>query len=188
MKSIKYLYLLAFSLFVVASCNNDPEIENPEELITDMVVTLTPTNGGDVQRLVFNDEDGEGGMEATILGATLIANAIYDVEITLSGVEEMSSEKEDITAEILAEADEHQFFYSAPDLDFTFEYLDSDGANLPLGQKFRLDTGDDLGMGNLTITLLHMPKKSAARVADGEITNAEGETDIQVPFLILISE
>jgi hypothetical protein len=40
------------------------------------------------------------------------------------------------------------------------------------------------GSGTLTITLRHEPNKDGDNVADGDITNAGGETDVEVTFNI----
>ncbi len=185
MKSIKFLYLLAFGLFIFASCNDDPVIENQEEVITDLVVTLTPTDGGDSKTLIFNDDDGDGGNAPSIVGTSLAPNTTYDAVIVVSGFEEGEDEKEDITIEILAEADEHQFFFQATGLSIDFEYADTDSANRPIGQQFRLITRE-AGSGTVLVTLLHEPTKDAAGVADGDITNAAGETDVAVTFPVTV--
>ena len=41
-------------------------------------------------------------------------------------------------------------------------------------------------VGTLKVTLRHEPNKSAAGVVGGDITNAGGETDIEVEFPIVI--
>lgn len=176
MKNLKFLYLLTLVLFVLASCNDDEPVEpeNEEEVITDMVVTLT-SFGGDVQTLTFTDPDGDGGNAPTITGATLKANETYVGILTLTGADE------DITAEVLEEDDEHQFFFETTDLNLTVQYNDQDADGNPLGQAVTVNTGD-ASMGSLKVTLVHEPVKDASGVSDGDITNAQGEIDIEVSF------
>jgi len=70
--------------------------------------------------------------------------------------------------------------------------MDADGN--PVGLSSTLTTGA-AGSGTLTVTLRHEPMKSATGVtlrhepmksatgvADGDITNAGGETDIEIVF------
>jgi len=45
-----------------------------------------------------------------------------------------------------------------------------------------MTTATDPGEGGLRITLRHEPNKTAAGVQNGDITNAGGETDIEVTF------
>ena len=39
-------------------------------------------------------------------------------------------------------------------------------------------------MGSITVILKHKPMKTAANVSNGDISNAGGETDIEVTFPI----
>jgi hypothetical protein len=64
-------------------------------------------------------------------------------------------------------------------------YDDMDGSGNPIGVANTYLTGD-AGSGTFTVTLRHEPNKTAAGVADGDITNAGGETDIEVEFPVTI--
>jgi hypothetical protein len=55
----------------------------------------------------------------------------------------------------------------------------------PVGVTFDLTTGD-AGNEQFTVILRHEPNKSASGVSDGDISNAGGETDIEVVFDIHI--
>ena len=90
------------------------------------------------------------------------------------------------TIEIAEEDDEHQFFFSASSaLNLVVAYADQDGNGQPLGLLSTITAGG-ASNGTLTITLRHEPNKSAAGVSDGDISNAGGETDIEVLFPITI--
>jgi hypothetical protein len=67
----------------------------------------------------------------------------------------------------------------------TITYNDSDANNLPVGLKTVLTTGNT-STGTLAVTLKHKPNKAAAGVLGGDITNAGGETDINVEFNVEI--
>jgi len=56
----------------------------------------------------------------------------------------------------------------------------------PIGISTRLSTGA-VSNGKLKITLRHEPNKSAQGVKDGLITNAGGETDIEVEFPVNVN-
>ena len=66
-----------------------------------------------------------------------------------------------------------------------FAYSDQDNDGNPLGLLFELTTGD-AGNESYTITLRHEPDKTAAGVSGGDITNAGGETDIEVVFDVVV--
>ena len=53
------------------------------------------------------------------------------------------------------------------------------------GIQFTLTT-TDVGSGTITISLVHEPEKTEPGVSSGDITNAEGETDIDATFSIVV--
>ena len=92
----------------------------------------------------------------------------------------MEDPAENITLEILEEADEHQVFFNASGVDIAFEYGDFDSNNNPLGVVFSMSTGN-AGSGTITITLVHEPTKPN----DG-LDTAGGSIDIQTSFPVTI--
>ena len=180
-----FQFLLLASIFTFASCNKDDEMhdhDHEEELITTLTYTLTPDGGGDAVVLSFQDVDGDGGNAPTITTEALAANTTYTGVIEL--LNEAETPSENVTEEIEEEGTEHQFFF-ATDTNITTAYTDMDNNNLPIGLASTLTT-TDAGTGNFTITLRHEPDKNAEDVRDGDITNAGGETDIEVTFAVVI--
>ena len=119
-----------------------------------------------------------------VTGGTLVPNTTYNGVITV--LNETENPAEDITIEVKAEANEHQFFYNATTISSTFSYAGSNDSNgNPLGVNFTVTTGAS-GTGSYTVTLRHEPNKTAQNVKDGDITNAGGETDITVTFPITL--
>lgn len=182
MKDLKYSFMLTlvFSLLFLNSCKDDDPIdENDEEVITTLIYTLTPTSG-DMVTLTFTDLDGDGGNDPVITGGTLQANMSYTGALDLKN--ESESPAESITEEIEAEQEDHQFFFSTGGgLDLTVAYNDQDASGNPLGLSTNLSTGA-ASSGTLSVTLRHQPDKSASGVKGGDISNAGGETDIEVTF------
>lgn len=178
-KKLIYALLVACTLFVIPSCSPDEELPNEEEVITEVIWTLSPQGGGDVVTLTFLDADGEGGDNPVITGGTLAANTTYDGSITLANT--LESPAEDITAEIAEEDAEHQFFFSSSVAGVTISYADADGNSNPIGLENTVTT-TDAGQGTLGLILRHEPDKNASGVSDGDITNAGGETDIEITF------
>ncbi len=170
---------LATVLILTTSCNRDPELPNEEELITTLIYTLTPTAGGAPVVLSYRDLDGDGGNPPVITTGNLTANTTYNGTIVL--LNESKTPAEDITAEVRAEGKAHQLFFRSTVSGMTITYTDTDADGRPIGLSTQLSTGAR-GSGNLTITLRHNPNKAAAGVAQGNIANAGGETDIETTF------
>lgn len=170
-------------LCLLQGCEKDPVIPNPEELITTLTYTLTPSGGGPVAQFSFRDADGDGGLPPEIEVDTLSAGITYNGELRL--LNESVSPVLDITDEIENEKDEHQFFYTINGLHATIEYQDLDNDGYPVGLSTSLFTAGP-GQGNIVITLRHLPDKTASGVSDGLLLNAGGETDIEVTFPVVI--
>jgi hypothetical protein len=177
------IFVLLGSLSMTA-CKKDKDRVNEEELITTVILRWTPEAGGDVLTFLWRDLDGEGGEPPVIMTEPLAANTAYRVDIEL--LNETEDPVEDVTAEVLATAKDHQFFFQAHHgLEMAFEYLDSDSNGNPLGLATRMTTGN-ASSGHLKVILLHHPRKNNAGVKDGDISNAGGHTDIEVTFDVTI--
>ena len=184
MKQINALLALSvLSLVFFSSCKKDdpkePVIPNEEEVITTLNLTLTPVGGGTPVEFKFKDLDGDGGNPPVISVGKLDTNTQYTGSIALFN--ELESPADTITLEVEEEADEHQFFFESTANGLTVAYDDADDNGKPLGIATTITT-QGASTGTLTITLRHEPIKDAAGVSMGDITNAGGETDIEVTF------
>lgn len=183
MNKLAAIFFASVLVCSISACDNDPEIPNEGEVITDLVFTLTPQSGGTAVVLNFADADGDGGNAPVITVDDLAANTTYAGAITIGGLAD--GEEEDITVEIAEEDEEHQFFFSSSLSDLVVAYNDTDADGNPVGLSTTVETGE-AGSGTLTVTLRHEPAKDAAGVAEGDITNAGGETDIEVIFNVTV--
>jgi len=190
MKKFNHIFfLLCITSVVLTSCKketeepDDPIIPNEEEVITTMIYTLTPALGGDDVVFSFQDLDGDGGNDAVISEGVLSANTAYSGSIQL--LNELEDPAEDITLEVEEEGEEHQFFFMNTNDLMTVGYADMDASGNPIGIASAMLT-NDANSGTLTITLRHEPAKDAEGVAAGDITNAGGETDIEVTFNVVV--
>ncbi len=167
-------------LFTGCKEKEDPVIPNEEELITTLIYTLISQNPIDTVVMRFQDLDGEGGNPPIIIGGALLANSTYNATVEL--LNEQENPAEDITQEVIAEAEDHQFFFTTEGgLEATVDYGDTDMDGNPLGVVTQITTGM-VSNGQLRVILRHEPDKNADGVSDGDITNAGGETDIEVVF------
>ena len=129
MKIFKYA-LLAIP-FLYFSCSDDddsvPEPIYAEEVITTMIVTLTPHApvGFDSVTLTTRDLDGDGPNEP-VLEVSGPISSLTSYDGSVQWLNEMEDEPEDITLEVIEEADEHQVFFSASSgLPLAFSDLDT---------------------------------------------------------------
>jgi hypothetical protein len=191
MKSMKKIKLLSLSLIatlVFSACSDDddaPQVINEEEVITTLNLFLTPEGGGEVVTFTYRDLDGDGS-NPEISSSALSANTSYTGRVEF--LNELENPAEDITIEVLEEAEEHQVFYILEDsLNATPTYtgaLDNDGN--PIGVEFSLEIGD-ASQGNLTVILIHEGDKNAPGAFEGNLSNeVGGETDIEVTFNVTV--
>jgi len=182
MKTMKTSAFYALLTLAMLGCSDDdttPEIINEDELITTVILTLTPDSGDQVV-LTTIDLDGDGPDEpvTTVVGS-FSENTQYQGVVQF--LNETEDPAEDITQEVIEEADEHQVFYTISEgLNIQTTYEDQDSQGNPLGVQITLSTGA-ASEGSLTVTLRHEPVKPN----DG-LDSAGGETDISTSFDVSI--
>ena len=157
--------LLVCSISVLAACGDDDDADDtpPPEVITTFNLTLM--SGSDTITASLRDADGDGGDEAVQTDPSpLMAGETYAMSIELLNELE-GAEDPDITAEIRAEAEEHQFFYEvAGDIgtvmitDVESDYaMNMEGEDLPVGLAATFTATTSMSTGTLSITLKHLP-------------------------------
>ncbi|HET8858510.1 hypothetical protein [Marivirga sp.] len=182
MSALKSMLLLVAVLLFSQCDTAEPEAENEEELITTLEMTFTPVNGGDEVVFSVYDEDGDGPMAPVYTNGTLAANTAYTASIEVRN----DVENENITLEVIEEANEHQFFFQISNgLNIEFGYNDADTDGYPIGLSTTFTTGA-ASTGSLVVILRHEADKLAEGVENGDPTNAGGETDIQATFDVVI--
>ncbi|MEO0733538.1 MAG: hypothetical protein AAFZ52_11930, partial [Bacteroidota bacterium] len=189
-----------FDLTFNVSITDDPAAppcENEEEVITDVILTWSPINGGDTIRARAQDPDGPGVRDLEVLDdIELLESTEYTLTVELLN----TIDDEDITEEIEDEDDEHQFFFAFTDQAFTspagdgnvdnrddpIDYDDMDENGLPVGLKTLWETecAEIAGMmDTFRIVLKHQPD-----IKDDMSTAQDGETDIDLTFNVNINE
>lgn len=170
------------SVFIWSCTPENPNNPNEEEVITSVVVTCISST--DTIGFAYSDPDGDGGNAPTIDTAFLTPSTTYAVSLAIFN--ETVSPVEELTSEIVNEGTEHQFFFTIPGaLNLTSTYSDADANLMPIGLNNTWSTGA-ASSGSFTLTLRHEPDKNALGVSSGNITNAGGETDIEVSFPVVI--
>ena len=183
---------LAALMLILNGCKKDDD-ENPapttpvneEEVITSLYLALVPMGGGDTAIFSFVDLDGDGGNAPVITPDTLVAGTTYAASLLL--LNESATPADTISNEVAAEAEEHQFFFSTTGGSLSWDsYSDTDADGNPIGLVSQWST-NAAGSGTVQVVLRHLPDKFGANVSAGDITNAGGETDIEVmiPYVVL---
>ncbi len=192
MKNKAYFTLIPIVLIAFAGCKKDdpapstpPPPVNEEEVLTSIILTFTDTLQNDQYILSSRDLDGDGGQPPLIQGDTLPIDRYFNVSVQV--LNESVSPPIDITGEIQDEGEEHQFFFQHPGINISLSNFDVDANGRPIGTAFTAQTFAPPSSGELKVILRHDPDKDAPGVAQGDITNAGGDTDIEVllPLVIL---
>lgn len=184
MKNLKLIALVVIPVLFSTSCSNDDAPVNEEEVIT--TVTTTLVGGGQTITLTSRDLDGDGPNAPVVtVSGNLTAGTTYTGSTTF--LNELESPAEDITIEVEEEGADHQVFYQLPSSIGTVTYTDMDANGRPIGLNFTLVAGTSGSTGTLTVTLRHLPNKTASGVSGGDITNAGGNTDAAVTFAVAVN-
>ena len=183
-KQMKNYQKLLLLLTLTGCAKEEPIIPNEEELITTVKITFTPSQGGDARVFQYQDLDGEGGNAPTVTAEALQANTAYNMSVEFQN--ESTDPVDNITEEVQEEGVDHQLFYSFTGGIGTLVYADQDDNGNPIGLQNTFTTGN-ASTGNMTLTLKHQPDKNAAGVKNGDITNAGGETDVEVTFYVEVN-
>jgi len=183
--NLQKIFLITSLSIILTSCSSDDDIPmliNEEEVITTVIATFTNVN--QTITLTSFDEDGDGPLqpEITVTG-NFLAGETYTGNIRF--LNQSLTPNEEITEEIQEEGEEHQIFYHQNGLG-TFTYADQDVNGNPIGLNFSFTANSTPISGNLTISLIHEPDKTAEGVSDGNPQNAGGSTDAEVVFPIII--
>lgn len=170
------LGIIVFSA-LITSCKKEKVEENDEEVITTLIVKLTPATPGTILNFQFEDIDGPGGNAPVAQEIVLAANTTYTAKMIVQ--DKTKNPVADITAEIKAEADDHQFYFT-PSAGTTLAVtnLDKDSKNYPLGITSTWTTGA-ASTGKIFILLRHKPD---IKGANDPSTLGSADIDTQAAF------
>ena len=188
---MRFSPLFLAPLLLLTACDSDDpgggDGAGPEELITSVVITLTPQGGGSAVRLTATDENGDGvGVEYGARGV-LAAGTTYSGTITLRD----EPNNVDVNEDVEDEAEAHLFAYGSSVSGVTVAITDTEsdytddnnnGGDYAVGLTFDVVVGAGAsGTGTLSATLYHFddgPKTSSTATSD--------DTDIELAFPISV--
>ena len=188
---------LLLALTLAACDSTDPGDEGEageQEVISNVTLTMTPSGGGAAvtAEAVFNS----AGEQESIETIALEAGQTYDGAIDLRN-RFADGEEADLTAEVRAEAAEHQFFYALTgasgvsltvtdqETDYAADAADSDELRegVPVGLTFDVVAGA-AGNGQLQVVLGHYDER--LKEVDESLDDTP-ERDIDIAFPVEIT-
>jgi hypothetical protein len=176
LKFASFLLLIPLT-FVACESDDDDGPDNPEELITTVILNFTDGNGV-VSSFAAADPAGDGLTPDEIDEVVLTANTTY--ELTVEFLDESDpNDVEDITEEVEEEDDEHLVCYTSTGAMPNVTITDKDGNGDDLGLTAESATAG-AGTGTFRVVLKHEPTKG---IADACST---GETDVEVTFNVVV--
>lgn len=190
------IYLFAILAMGFASCeSDDPEEENDGEVITDVTLNFQELNAsgapiGLITSFKASDPQGiEVGSSPTIQNVTLTKGKTYRMTIVVFN----EIEKEDITKEILEEADEHQFYFLGTAVTgniVTITYDDPSGKLIGLQNRAVVSSSPGTNNAQLRVVLRHDLDKNFPGATNPNFANfvqAGGESDLDITFPVIIN-
>ncbi len=168
--------LLLAALFFSACKKDQPKEPNEEEVITTLLVKLTPLGGGSTLQYKFEDIDGPGGASATIDEIVLAPSTIYNAQLLV--LNKTVNPADTISKEVAEEADAHRFYYAVEgSANLAISDLDNDANGVPLGLTSRWTTGA-VSAGKVQITLRHYGGTPPNKAASDTENDAKSSTDL----------
>lgn len=179
-KNSKIILLALVSLALVPGCKKDdstpqnPPDGNDAELITTVKLSFVDSAGIEpIRQFVFSDIDGDGGNPPSLFDTIRVSpQRTYNVSILL--LDESKTPADTISNEVLAEGDDHMFFFFHSGVNIASSYEDLDVNGIGIGLQSKWVTGTT-SSGTSRIVLKHQPG-----IKDGSF--APGETDVDIQF------
>ena len=175
------LALLAVGALVLSACDTDPGDDAGEnELITRVTLTMSPQGGGAAVTAAYNDANGDGLAQPGEFTALALRAGTVD-----TGAVAFHCPGEDVTAEVRAEADEHQVVYTAAGGvagRLSVVATDRDASSKPLGLATTATvTAGAAATGTLRVVLYHY---DAASRKQAGVAGDEADFDGTFPVTI----
>jgi hypothetical protein len=178
--SIRFFILCALFSAAFISCKKETPEANDEEVITTVLVKLTPVTGGTPLTFSYEDLDGPGGNNPVIQNIALQPNKAYAASLLI--LNRTVNPADTISKEIAQEAAAHRFYFEpSTGSNITVGALDNDGNGLPLGLNSVWTTGTNAN-GTMKITLRHYPGNPPNKELSDPVNSTKSSTDIEVSF------
>ena len=195
--------LLAVILFIAGCDSTQPDDDAGEqELISDVTLTLQGASETITATAVFR-EDGSRDDDASALRLSLTPGTTYAGTVAFTNRFAGDPDERDVTAEVRAEAREHQVFYvaggeAANAIELRYDDVETDYTadaddpaelrdTVPVGLRFTLTVDDRAAAGtagSLQVILGHYDEGKRS----DETLSAATERDVDTTFEIVLSD
>ncbi len=167
--------VFALTLLLIQCKKDTPEEINEEEVINRVTLTVTTANGSS-NDYTWNEGDA-------IPSITLAANTTSNVSVHFYDASD-ASDIEDITEEVIEEADEHLVFYQVSSASLSIsaasnDVVDADGISINLKTEW---AAAGVSSGVVRVYLIHEPT-SKTGISRGDLG---GSTDLELDFPVTI--
>jgi hypothetical protein len=184
-RSLSAAFAVAAMALIASSCDHldDPhDHDHDHDAVTTVMLELIEQGTTDTTRVTWEDLDGIGGNNPNRID-TLALKTGKTYLGTVRFENRAKSPAENITEEVLEDADEHQVFYTVSNSLGQVTVLDKDGRGLPLGLTFSIATTTAAAAvpGALTLSLYHYESESSKNGTD-----PADETDVEVSFPMIL--
>lgn len=175
--SLGALCLVSTTLIATACGKSSTEPGGEQEVISRVTITLTQTGTTSTLTAYIDDSDGNGPQapSAQVGSLTLTPGATYTGSVKFEN--RLVTPAVDITAEVQAESNAHQVFYTIAGSGLVIATTDRDLQGLPLGLRFTANAASS-GNGTVRVVLCHYD--AVAKTASA--ASCTGDTDIDLPF------
>lgn len=177
LKKIYLFYLPLLTIFIYSCSKDDPDAINEQEFISNVVISVTSPDGS----LQTIDWDlSETNMETI----NLKVNSNYNVGLSFENRSD-PTDIEDVTLEIIDEADEHQVFFEFADVSIDVTSASDDTKDGSRGVLIKsVWNASSTGSGVVRVYLIHQPTNFNATTREG----LGGFNDVAIDIPVTISD
>jgi len=177
LKKTYLFYLPLLTIFIYSCSKDDPDAINEQEFISNVVISVTSPDGS----LQTIDWDlSETNMETI----NLKVNSNYNVGLSFENRSD-PTDIEDITLEIIDEADEHQVFFEFADVSIDVTSASDDTKDGSRGVLIKsVWNASSTGSGLVRVYLIHQPTNFNATTREG----LGGFNDVAIDIPVSITD
>ena len=175
-KNLKYSFILGIIFFISCS-KDDPDGINEQEFISNVVVDIASPDGT-IQTIDWDLS------ETNAESINLKPNSNYTVELSFENRSD-PTDIEDVTLEIIDEADEHQVFFEFADVSVSVTSAANDTKDGSRGVLLKsVWNASSSGTGIVRVYLIHQPTNFNATTREG----FGGFNDVAIDIPVTISD
>ncbi|MFN4286809.1 MAG: hypothetical protein ACK4E8_12705 [Lacibacter sp.] len=175
MNRLLLLWLIVLTGLTACKKAGSPKDETEHEAIN-AVDLIFKQSGTTVATFTAEDPDGDGGNPPTRIDEIVLdRNQTYTVTVVVRNIS--GGVSKDVSANIQAQARDHEFFFIPTGLSITITKNDRDSNGFPVGFNSTWVTGNTAASGTLQLRLMHKP-----RIKGPNDDPSKGHSDLLINF------